>query len=311
MPAFATHYIFFEELEDFLKENSDFEFNKEAAAIGSQGPDIFFFCRILPFSMPGKPLAKIGSLLHRAKPSDILDAFCEYLEISSNIDIAKSYIYGFILHYALDRKCHPFVYSVQEKIVEHNKFIHPSSAHNKVEYSLDSLMLNNRLGIYPPNEIKLYETFGESKEVVDEISRLLSFTISKAINKSISENDISKAVSDTNKMQKLFQDESGFWLFVAKTLETISAPISKHYKFSVMFRTKDLEKAKKYANINGKIWTSPFDSSKHNESFEELFENAKDDAKKLIIGFNDMLKGETDGKTITDNLSFLTGLEVD
>ena len=32
--------------------------------------------------------------------------------------IARSYAYGFILHYALDRQCHPFVYAKQQELAD-------------------------------------------------------------------------------------------------------------------------------------------------------------------------------------------------
>ena len=71
-------------------------------------------------------------------------------------------------------------------------------------------------------------------------------------------------------------------------------------------RPRDLENAKKYANINNEIWFSPFDSYKHNESFEDLFELAKQDAKIMIARF----QAGDNTEEITNNISFLTGVEV-
>ena len=55
MPAFCTHYLFLKETQDIVKKHGDFEFNFDAAAIGTQGADIFFFHRVLPISMFGVP----------------------------------------------------------------------------------------------------------------------------------------------------------------------------------------------------------------------------------------------------------------
>ena len=137
MPAYSTHCIFAKEMMPFLRQNADFEINENAVLVGTQGPDIFFFHRIFPW-MKGKSFRKIGSLLHRARPSDILDAMREYCSFSQNECIAKSYIYGFILHYALDRKCHPFVYSYQEKMIKNNPATNPHTAHNIIEHSMDA-----------------------------------------------------------------------------------------------------------------------------------------------------------------------------
>ena len=71
-------------------------------------------------------------------------------------------------------------------------------------------------------------------------------------------------------------------------------------------RPRDLENAKKYGNINHEIWFSPFDSYEHNESFEDLFELAKQDAKIMIARF----QAGDNTEEITNNISFLTGVEV-
>ena len=104
MPAYCTHYIFACELLPALTEPAGFDLNRDAVMLGTQGPDVFFFHRIAPW-MPGRSQRKIGSRLHRAKPGDILDAMAEYCtRCSTEKDIARSYDYGFILHYALERK---------------------------------------------------------------------------------------------------------------------------------------------------------------------------------------------------------------
>ena len=90
MPAYSTHYIFAKELKEEIENCIDFKLNDASLFIGTQGPDIFFDHRILPW-MIGKSMRKIGSLLHRAKPSDILDKMREYINLSESKDIAKSY----------------------------------------------------------------------------------------------------------------------------------------------------------------------------------------------------------------------------
>ena len=118
MPAYCTHYIFACELLPALTEPAGFDLNRDAVMLGTQGPDVFFFHRIAPW-MPGRSQRKIGSRLHRAKPGDILDAMAEYCtRCSTEKDIARSYAYGFILHYALDRQCHPLVYAKRQELAD-------------------------------------------------------------------------------------------------------------------------------------------------------------------------------------------------
>lgn len=305
MPAYSTHCIFAKEMMPFLRQNADFEINENAVLIGTQGPDIFFFHRIFPW-MKGKSFRKIGSLLHRARPSDILDAMREYCNFSQNKCIAKSYIYGFILHYALDRKCHPFVYSYQEKIVKNNPATNPHTAHNIIEHSMDAYLLNKRFGVAEPVVFDTACTITNDADISLEIGKLYSFMLPRILGINIKPSDIVTAVNDTKTVQKYVLDATGKKRFFVGIFENALSPISKNYKFTALMRPRDLENAKKYANINNEIWFSPFDSYEHNESFEDLFELAKQDAKIMIARFQ---AGDNTEK-ITNNISFLTGVEV-
>ncbi|MCC8074178.1 MAG: zinc dependent phospholipase C family protein [Clostridiales bacterium] len=305
MPAYSTHYIFAKEMMPFLKEISDSKINEDAVYLGTQGPDIFFFHRVMPW-MIGKSLRKIGSLLHRSKPEKLFEAMREYCAKSEYPDIAKSYVYGFILHYALDRRCHPYVYSLQDKMVSNSHFLNPHTAHNTVEFSMDLYLLNKRLNIENPVSFDTSKTLRASDAVKAEIGRLMAYTVPKTINKNPSQKQIETALDDTKKIQKLTLDPIGIKRLIITPIETIIAPFSKNFKFTSMMRPRDLEKAKKYGNISNENWKSPFDDSLHNESFEELFDLAKNDAQKMIDAF----KGGVSCGDFTKNISFLTGVEV-
>lgn len=307
MPAYSTHCIFARELLPFLYTSADFEINEEAIMFGAQGPDIFFFHRVFPW-MPGKPLRKIGSKLHRAKPADILKHMREYCSnISAKKSIAKSYVYGFILHYALDRNCHPFVYSQQYEMVEKHPLTNPHTAHNLIELGADSYFLNRHFGIADPVMFDTACTVGSNDEIMTEIGRLYGYILPKVIGISVSDNTAKTALRDMKTVQRALYDTTGIKRFFISIIENAAAPFSKNFKFSAMMRPRDLEKAKKYVNIGNCKWKSPFDGSQHTESFEDLFELSKSDAKEMITAYQ---KG-ADTWEITHNISFLTGVEAE
>lgn len=306
MPAFSTHYIFAKELVPFLKETADFEVNEDAVFLGTQGPDIFFFHRILPW-MNGKSLRKYGSMLHRSKPEILFENMRKYCEISNEPSIAKSYTYGFILHYALDRNCHPYVYFLQNKITDVHKLTNPHTAHNTIEFSIDSYLLNKRFGIKEPVKFNTAEIITDDKNVIEEVGRLLEYIVPKTIGKEISAKQGETAITDIKYIQNLTLDSKGCKKKILSVFETICAPFSLNYKFTAMMRPKDLEKAKKYVNIEKRKWKSPYSDNFRNESFEELFELSKADAKRMIISF---LQNKS-CKEITENKSFLTGVEAE
>lgn len=230
----------------------------------------------------------------------------KYCEISNDKSIAKSYIYGFFLHYALDRNCHPYVYSLQNKIVKEHKFTNPHTAHHNIEFSMDSYLLNKHLGIIEPRKFNTAQTISDNSRVITEISRLLSYTVGKTLNMPITPKQVATALTDTKAIEKITYDPKGYKRFLIVPIEIIAAPISRNFKFTSMMRPKDLENAKKYGNINHKQWISPYCDGTRNESFEDLFEKAKLDAKAMIIKF----QNGTGTNEITENLSFLTGVEV-
>ena len=311
MPAFATHYIFLEEMRDSVEKEFGAKLNYKVAGVGTQGPDIFLFHRLWPPVTIYKALFGTASLLHKSKPAELFEAFSEYLEKSEKKDIAKSYIYGFILHYALDRNCHPYVYAFQNQITDENKKIHPLAAHNQVEHAVDTYLLYHRDNIYPPSLFNPDETFTSEKDELEEIARLMHFVLLKCHNKDVAESEIIRAVTDTAKLQATLSDKKGNATRLAHVIETPLGPVSHYFKLSASIKPKDLEIADKYANIRKKEWTSPYSKETSSKSFEELFEDAKPDAIALIKGFNEICEGRKSGYEVTNNISFLTGMEVE
>lgn len=306
MPAFITHYLFALDCKEEIKSFSDFNLDFNALAIGSQGPDIFFFAN--PLSV--RPMRKLGSTLHRAKPELIFDALSEYLKSSSS-NIANSYAYGFVLHYALDRKCHPYVYAKQEEILKSNRFIHHSSAHNKVEMSLDAYMLHKKLKIERPSKFDTAATITLNESALNEIGELMSFVVKSVTGQTVPSKRIVGAIKSTKKMQKILRDRAGALRIFCIIIESIAAPFIKFFKFSSMIRPRSWKNTQKYANINNDEWRSPFDTECESRlSFEQLYNEAKYEAHELIFGLEQIKNSLSNGKAVTKNISFLTGREV-
>ena len=310
MPAFSTHYIFLEEMQKPIEEKFDFKLNSKVAGVGTQGPDIFIFHRIWPPFTIYKSLMGVSSTLHHGKTDKLFEAFAEYLKKSENEEVAKSYIYGFILHYALDRNCHPYVYAFQDQITSENKKIHPLAAHNQVEHAIDTYLLYHRDGIYPPSLFNPDETFTKELSEEEEIANVLNYAILNAHGKDVDKNEIIRAINDTASIQKTLSNKNGNALKLAHILETPFGPIDGYFKLSASIKPNDLDIADKYANVRYKEWASPYDKIPRHDSFEELFEKAKPDALNLIDGFNKICKGEKTGYEVTGNISFTTGMEV-
>lgn len=307
MPAFSTHYIFATEMMAELRQKADFKLNENAVLIGTQGPDIFFFHRVFPWQV-GKSLRKVGSLLHRAKAGDMVDSFynyCSSLTNSLDSSVARSYVYGFILHYALDRNCHPYIFTLQDEITKLHKDENPHNVHNTIEFAFDSLLIKEKLKIENPLDFNTTNTLNFSVYEKQQIARALA-SCQNTISAKMTSNDIEVAIDDLKYAQQMINCVTPSQFKTICFLEKIASPITKNFKVSAMFRTTDLENAKKYVNISNDKWISPYESKIRNESFFDLYELSKNDALNMIDGFNNGLSGEE----ITHNLSFLTGVEV-
>lgn len=310
MPAFCTHYVFAKEMIPTIKkEYPSLNINKDAVFLGAQGPDVFFFHRACPW-MKGKAMRNIGSDIHRAKPEILFDSMADYFKKNGKNSIALSYCYGFIMHYSLDRICHPYVYAMQEKLIKQNKLWNPHTAHNTIELSLDTYILNHELNMEHPEKFDTYNTITTSRAVIVAASDIFFEAFSKSIKDTFDILDVRTAFNDTKYLQKYLHDEKGTLRKALRGAEDIIYPYVKGFRVSSLIRPKDLEKTKKYANIDNSLWVSPFENGKRTESFLDLFNKAKSDTMSLIKGFNNIICGNSNGKEVTKNISFLTGVEI-
>ena len=149
MPAMIAHYLFAQRVFSKLKKAGVTPEAPAMAAVGAQGPDIFFFHRVLPWE-PGTSFAKQGSLLHKISPAKLFEAFRAGINRASAEDRAAmtGYVQGFFCHYALDRAVHPFVYYWQEELRREQPG-YGSTAHQyhfRIESALDTITLRRETG---------------------------------------------------------------------------------------------------------------------------------------------------------------------
>lgn len=116
MPAMITHYLFAQRVMAKCRQAGIPIADRDAALIGAQGPDIFFFHRVMPWQR-GVSYARQGSLLHKRSPARLFEAFRAVLNReTAQREQMLGYVEGFFCHYALDRSIHPFVYYWQEQL---------------------------------------------------------------------------------------------------------------------------------------------------------------------------------------------------
>lgn len=311
MPAYSSHYIFAKELMEEMRRLNGGRLCEDAVYLGTQGPDIFFFHRALP-TMPGRSCRKVGSALHRARPSVLFDEMAQYVRDSRRDITAVSYVYGFLCHYALDRVVHPFVYAIQNRVVGRHPLLKGFTVHNTIEFSLDNVLLYEKLGETKPWLFDTASTVPVNENVIEAISELLHYVIPQCTGMAVTKGQISQAMRDTRLMQKNTNDQTGRKTAVLKGLELLASPLLAGYRISVMIRPRELAQCRRYVNYANEKWENPNQPGvSHRESFFQLYDRAKEECVALIEAFNDAVDKGSSMQPCTKDLSFLTGVPVE
>lgn len=175
---------------------------------------------------------------------------------------------------------------------------------------LDAYMLYQKSGTEYPYLFDSSKTIELNDREKDSVAKVLCYMIKKVLKKRISRLAVKRAINDTVRIQKFLRDKSGQLCIIATVLETILGKAIGYYKFSAMIKPRLWKNGEKYANIDNEIWISPFSKEKSNLSFEQLYIYALQEAKELLLGFEQTVLGKADAKDVTENISFLTGLEI-
>lgn len=113
MPGSLSHYVFFLEVERrFAPPFSDPGSGRALAILGSQGPDPFYFTGTLLPSRRTSLHKVFADYAHDSAPGSY---FPDLLRVALATDAEPGFrdlVFGFLLHFVLDRRLHPFVYAL-------------------------------------------------------------------------------------------------------------------------------------------------------------------------------------------------------
>jgi hypothetical protein len=190
MPEFTAHYLFGEQaLERFSPEIfsviNDTESNCAAFRWGLQGPDLLFYTKIL---RDRGWLARAGAAIHHTDPDTVFSAILSYTlarKDTPEYGTLRSYLYGFICHYALDSKTHPYVYHLAAKAGDRAI----TTRHIRIESEIGSILYNRLTGM-PVSAFKIYDQYVSAGSFVAPICRLYADLIKRLFEKRITEKQV-------------------------------------------------------------------------------------------------------------------------
>ena len=139
MPTTYAHYTFgmkvLDELNDGLRER--IKKNIDLYHLGLHGPDLLFYYKPLK----SNKISQLGHEIHKQKAGLFFE---KAKDIIKDDEKALAYVAGFICHFMLDSRCHPYGRTKEDKI-----------SHNEIETEFDRvLMLRDNL-----NPIEFKPTF--------------------------------------------------------------------------------------------------------------------------------------------------------
>ena len=279
MPGFTTHYLFGINTYKALKNDSlkKVIFDHHASySLGLQGPDIFFYY------LPSYAVHEnnIGSVAH----IEDTGKFLSYLIESRNLfpdkkeaEIAQAYIMGFIGHYLLDCRCHPYIYyrsHFQGKTPEYH------GSHMNLEVDIDTELL----GFYKhklPSAFRQRSTILLTRLELRTIATILYYVYSMVYpDLKITYTGMRLAIRSIQAGTQFLYDPHGKKKVLTRKIEamTLGYPI-----LSPMMASDSLQFYEDPLNVRHKEWKNPWDDTQvSTESFFDLMESAQEKYMQLL-----------------------------
>lgn len=264
MPACLTHYQF---AQDVLPQLSSPPADLTAYAWGAQGPDFLFCHRYFQAALRKelKTLQEFGSALHRTQPSLTLNAMRDFLARHPDPSY-RSYVLGFLCHYALDSNAHPYVNARAQELAEERPWEDASSMHGEIESSLDAIVLRWKTGKLP-SEVKLGDTYPKNEGVQRKIAALFREVLFTVYGADVSEEELYQSTKDAHFIFSACNDRTGIKRLIFQRIEKGKPRrVTSH----LVPLTEDPEPD--FANDCRREWV--WNGTASTESFYELYEKA-------------------------------------
>lgn len=313
MPSSITHSYFAEDVYEKLNETAKerIKSSKENLKYYAQGPDSFFFYNLI-MDKKGKKIRQFGAYMHRNKVQDFFINTIKYIDkhnLKNNPDI-MAYLYGFICHYILDSKVHPFVFYKTGIFNKKDKKTYKyNGLHYEMEYFIDIYLIYQKEK-KEAKYFKINKYFKPIKKMDNDLKKL----IEKTMKTTFDEDNIDKAYYKSLKDLRLFftfynYDRFGIKKIIYQFIDLIS-PQKFRKKKPLSFNIKHNQKIH-YLNLEKNIWNHPCDINEtYNYSFIELYRISISKAVNIINKINEILDtnyDEDEIKKIIPNVSYVTG----
>ncbi|MGI6230756.1 MAG: hypothetical protein ACOYJL_07620 [Tractidigestivibacter sp.] len=286
MPALLTHDFFARDASVFASDALPIGSldERDAFALGCQGPDPLFYLEIHPLMAKWAP---IGNLMHEERPASLLASLriaADKLPRSEQ-SIGRAYLAGFSCHWLLDATIHPFVYWWQKALTSQGVTGLDSSyegiVHAEVERDLDEAVLFSKVGKTIEEYRPFEQTLQASRKVLSIVDKMYFYVTLWAYGKPVDPTIFSVGTRCYRRVMKVIYSPRDHHRELMGRIERMSTgkPYSRICALSHRARRSDRSR---FDNLEHATWENPFSHQQSDSSFWDLYERALARAPKAI-----------------------------
>ena len=301
MPSIITHDTFGQEIYAQLNSTiGQSEDEKQAFLLGCQGPDVFFYGLVNPLTPQANRIAK---RLHRQKCTEFLAslALCvphitqpnnkAHSFRTSAADIARAYALGYLMHFELDSKMHPLVFSETFAFCDAGiKDLNRSSqseVHVEIECELDELVLTVKRGQTISTFDPATEILRASDRVLNIVGAMFEFAFEAAHAEPMPQNCFRLSVKAYRQTLRWLNSVTGVKRELIGRFETL---FRKHSYLRAMIHKNVKITQSIFDNHEHFTWQDPWENDvAHKESFWDIYNTSLKTGKEHIITYSALI----------------------
>ena len=301
MAGTITHAFFAMDVYNKLnyKLKKELEDYKNNLRTFGQGHDIF------AFSNKNK-----SKLFHNTNSKKFFIGMINYIKDNNFINNSelKSFLYGYICHYVLDKNIHPLVkYKTGNYVKEYKETKKYRCKHSDMETYLDSYIIYNKLNI-KPGRFKSQKFCLQPNKFSKELNELIDYSFLNAYEFNKASKYYRQGIRRMHFLYPMLRND---YFGIKKKIYSIVDHITPKYayKFSPISLANVIGEKDYYLNLEHEKWNHPmYKEEVYNTSAFDIYNNSVTEAVEIIKNVDKYLCGKNiDINKIFDNSSFSTG----
>lgn len=284
-----------------------YDYDENIVFLGAQGPDPLYY---VIFGKDAKDHRYFADRMHDTNTRMLLSNLVQYVKKHLTKE-TYSWLTGFICHYALDVKIHPYVY---HNVGVYNKEIKETHAyrglHLKFERAMDGVFIEEEEQ-KKAHKYKLTKKYFPLKEAPVGVPEAIEHALKQTYGKDSGAALYRKGVKKMHFNVKYFvTDTTGFKKQLYKILDLFNKETDLFYQDLSFYKYNEQYD---YLNKEKRSWFHPITNEEYHYSVMELYDQAAafalslmDKVSKYILQNKDI-----DLDTVFTNLSFNSGLACD